>query len=145
MIRLRRKINEEGAPANAAGGGNIAGLGVGAAGEPGVSVAAQRKHQRKNASDPQTPVMGDILRRNTLDTNLTEEGKFAGNTTHIVPSDVYHSARLAKKERKHWRTYLDKSDHAKKISEWAKKNPKKPVILQDERTGAMCYARYGRS
>ena len=70
MIRLRRKINEEGAPANAAGGGNIAGLGVGASGEPGVSVAAQRKHQRQNASA--APIMGKILRRNMLDTELSE-------------------------------------------------------------------------
>jgi hypothetical protein len=73
MIRIRKKLNEEGAPANAAGGGNIAGLGIGAAGEPGISVAAQRKHQRTNAS----PIMGDILRRKTLETNLSESIRFA--------------------------------------------------------------------
>jgi hypothetical protein len=77
MIRIRKKLNEEGVPANAAGGGNIAGLGVGASGEPGISVAAQRKHQRTNASDPQTPIMGNILRRKTLDTNLSESIRFA--------------------------------------------------------------------
>jgi hypothetical protein len=70
MMKYRRKLNEDGAPANAAGGGNIAGLGVGAAGEPGVSVAAQRRHQRQNADA--APIMGNILRRKTLDTDLTE-------------------------------------------------------------------------
>ena len=130
------------------GSGAIAGLGVGPAGEPGVSVAAQRKHQRKNQEDPQTPIMGDILRRTKpnamIDTHLVETAMFAGHVTHIVPSNVYHKAKQAKKERKHWRTYLEDSDHAKVISDWSKKNRKKPIILQDERTGYMCYARYGK-
>ena len=42
-------MNEE-APANAVGGGNIAGMGVGSAGEPGVGKKAHKKYKDKNAA-----------------------------------------------------------------------------------------------
>lgn len=42
------QIVEDGVPANNVGGGNIAGLGVGSQGEPGVSRLAQRRIRKKN-------------------------------------------------------------------------------------------------
>lgn len=53
---------DEDAPTVNAGGGNVAGLGVGPQGEPGVSVKAQRKRQRNEKSTP-TPVILSMLRR----------------------------------------------------------------------------------
>lgn len=150
MIRLRRKINEEGV---SSGSGGVAGLGVDApgkpgSGEPGVSVSAQMAHQRKNKTNPETPVIGNIFRRlkptAMIDTHLVETTTFAGNTVHIVPSSVFHAVKDAKKKGQHWRTHLTDSEHAKVISAWARKNNKKPVVIQDERTGAMVYARYGK-
>ena len=41
----KREIDEE--PANAVGGGNIAGLGIGPDGEPGVSKKNQKKHKKR--------------------------------------------------------------------------------------------------
>ena len=41
----KREIDEE--PANAVGGGNIAGLGIGPDGEPGVSKNNQKKHKKR--------------------------------------------------------------------------------------------------
>lgn len=41
----------EDAPVNAVGGGNIAGMGVGPKGEPGVSPKAMAKYKRKNAQE----------------------------------------------------------------------------------------------
>jgi hypothetical protein len=43
------EMNEE-APANAVGGGNIAGMGVGPQGEPGVGKKAHKKHKDRNAA-----------------------------------------------------------------------------------------------
>lgn len=43
------EMNEE-APANAVGGGNIAGMGVGAQGEPGVTPKAMKRYKDKNAA-----------------------------------------------------------------------------------------------
>lgn len=50
MIKFRQYIEEEGVAANAVGGGNVAGLGVGAQGEPGVS-----KHRMKKIKDQAAP------------------------------------------------------------------------------------------
>jgi len=46
--QLFERAFEEDAPANAVGGGNVAGLGVGAQGEPGITPKAKRKYKRKN-------------------------------------------------------------------------------------------------
>jgi len=46
--QLFEKAFEEDAPANAVGGGNVAGLGVGDQGEPGITPKAARKYKRKN-------------------------------------------------------------------------------------------------
>lgn len=48
--RSRIKSIGEEAPANAVGGGNIAGIGVGAQGEPGVGKKAHKKYKAKNAA-----------------------------------------------------------------------------------------------
>jgi len=72
-----------------------------------------------------------------------ETGKFAGNQTFIVPTDLFHAAREAKKQKKHWTKYIGTDDvHSQAIRSYANKNNKKPIILQDKRTGAMMYARY---
>ena len=53
-LKSGAKINEE-APANAAGGGGVAGIGVGADGEPGVTPNAQKKYQKKNKAQAVIP------------------------------------------------------------------------------------------
>lgn len=143
------KIKED-APANAAGGGNIAGIGVGAQGEPGLKPKARLKYKRKNQQDVQD-LQGDIatlVRRAQPIVPITsikeeKEGTFAGNKTFIVPSKMFHDARMEKRKGKHWKTYIGEDEHGTAIREYANKNRKKAIILQDENTGAMCYARYG--
>lgn len=46
---LQGEVKEE-APANAVGGGNIAGMGVGPNGEPGVTPKAMKKYKSANAA-----------------------------------------------------------------------------------------------
>ena len=48
--RARIKSIGEEAPANAVGGGNIAGMGVGPQGEPGVTPKAMKRYKDKNAA-----------------------------------------------------------------------------------------------
>lgn len=149
---VRKARIEEDAPVNNAGSGNIAGLGVGAAGEPGISPIVQKKIQRKNRgeADARGAYMGMWRRKTPLQTEETgvrsfvvEKGKFAGNDTFIVPSDVFHKARMEKKKGKHWTSYIGEGEHADAIRKHARSNRGKPIILQDERTGALCYAAYG--
>jgi hypothetical protein len=47
--RMKRRLGEE--PVNNVGGGQIAGLGVGPQGEPGLTRAQQRRYKRRNQKD----------------------------------------------------------------------------------------------
>ena len=60
VISKIRRLNEE-APANAVGGGHIAGVGVGPQGEPGVDL---RKKKQRNWN-PFFKDMARVLRRNS--------------------------------------------------------------------------------
>ena len=86
----------------------------------------------------------NMIKEESEKTGDYKTGMFAGSTTFVVPSNIFHEAKLQKRRGKHWRTYIGEEDHWRHIREYAKKNPKKAIILQDERTGAMCYARYGK-
>lgn len=136
-------INED-APTVNAGSGNIAGLGVGPQGEPGVSKKAQRRIQRKEKSTP-TPVILSMLRRKAPNPIAEEFNTFAGAIVFEVSSTTFHNARTEKRKGKHWRTYLDECDELAEIREYANKNPGKPIVLQNRNTNEMCYVRYGKA
>jgi len=127
---VRRKINEE-APVNNVGGGNIAGVGVGKFGEPGVK---KSKYKRDNEKTPM------FRRKPAME---VKQGHFAGHKTFVVPNNIFERARLQKRKGGHWTKYLDEDAYGHAIREYANKNPYKPVIFEDEKTGAMVYARYG--
>lgn len=101
-----------------AGSGAVAGLGVGPQGEPG-----------------RPPELMPMVKR----------GKpFLGVETYIVPSRVFNQIREAKRKGKHWRKYLDEDDTFHHIRMEAKKNKKGAIIIEDENTGALCFAKYGK-
>jgi hypothetical protein len=116
-IFARKKLAEE-APVNNAGSGNVAGLGVGPKGEPG----------RK----PMMPMV-----RRSKD--------FAGKAVFSVPPNLYDEARLEKRKYQRWTKYLEENsyDELAPIREFANANPTKPIIIENEKTGAMCYVKYG--
>lgn len=136
MKKTLKKIKEE-APANSAGSGEIAGLGVGPQGEPGVK---KTKYKKKNEKD--TAILMGLIRRKM---NIAEETTFAGKQVFVVPSSVFNEMKLQKRKGTHWSTYIQENDYMTPIREYANKNPKKAVIIQCENTGAMLYARYGKS
>ena len=145
--RAAGKRFDEDAPANAAGGGQIAGLGTTSAGKPAnfAEPGVPPKNKYKKENEQESPVMGDILRRPML-ARLTENtGIFAGHMTHKVPRNVFNRIMQEKAKGKHWRKYLGEHDSTIGIREYANRNPHKPVIIEDEDTGYMCYARYGKS
>lgn len=110
---------KEDVPVNAAGGGAVAGIGVGPQGEPG----------RPKELMP-------MARRGK---------KFMGVETYIVPSRVFNQVRDAKRKGKHWRKYLDEDDTFHHIRAEARKNKKSAIIIEDENTGALIFARYGKN
>lgn len=74
-------------------------------------------------------------------------GKFAGHTTFKFPTAKYNSfLHQSKADRKWWQTYMGENaaDALEEIREYARKNPKSPIIFEDADTGACFYARYGK-
>jgi len=128
------KIQNEDAPTNAVAQNSVAGI----TGDPPVSVKAQKRIQKKQKTTS-TPVIMSMLRR-----KLVSEETFAGAVVFEVSTTVFHTAKMEKRKGKHWRTYLEEDDCFRHIREYAQKNPKKGIILRNERTGEMFYARYGK-
>lgn len=108
-------LNED-APTVNAGGGQVAGIGIGAKGEPGRSNTAT------------------VIRRT----------QFAGNECFEVDEDRYNKARLGKQKFAHYKTYVGEDDVGKAIRDYGRQNPNKAIVLKSEKTGAMLYLKYGK-
>jgi hypothetical protein len=104
---------EEDAPANAVGGGNIAGI----TGDPPMGKGAQAA----------------FLRR------------FGKNHVFVVDTERINKARLGKKKYLKYEKYVGSDEVGDAIRQYGRKYPKRPIILQDDKTGAMTFLRYGRS
>lgn len=124
----------------AVGGGDVAGLGVGAKGEPGVSP----RHQPKKNKSVANPIIADMLKRRSpvMEEEHLEEETFAGAVVFEVSSKLFHNITLQKRKGKHWRTYLEEDDCYAEIREYANKNPKKKIVIRNENTGEMRYIRH---
>lgn len=116
---LLKALKEE-APTNNVGSGNIAGVGVGPKGEPG-----------------RNPSLMPMVRRSK---------DFGGKAVFSVPSKMYDEARLEKRKYQRWTKYLDENsyDELAPIREYANAYPNRPIIIENEKTGAMCYIKYGK-
>lgn len=134
-----KKVYEDGAPTNSAGGGGIAGIGVGPQGEPGVH---PRHQPKKNRTPSHKSVVMAMVKR--APPNMVAENTFAGAVVFEVSSNTFHNAKMEKRKGKHWRTYLDECDELSEIREYANKHPKRPIVLQNRNTNEMVYVRYGK-
>jgi hypothetical protein len=69
--------------------------------------------------------------------------KFAGYNVFEVDGTTFHRCRLGKLKFKHWKQYVGEDVQGTAIREFANKNYRKSIILQDEKTGAMLFVRAG--
>jgi len=133
-LKKQMPISEDGegggAPTNSAGGGAIAGIGVGPKGEPGVNPKANT-----------SPVIGDMFRRKAV--NESEE-MFGGHRVFLVDTERFHKARLAKRAQHKYTKYVGDDEIGDNIRTYGRSNPGKPILLKDKNTGAMQYLKYGR-
>ena len=70
--------------------------------------------------------------------------RFAGAKVFKVPTTTFMRARLGKKKYARYRKILGEIDNGEEIRQYCLKNYKEPIVLEDERTGAMLYLRYGK-
>ena len=99
----------------AVGGGNIAGLGVSNPSKPGQSEPGVKRK------------------------------KFAGSEVFKVPTSIFMKARFGKKRYGKYEQYVGNDEVGETIRQYGRSNPGKPIVLQDELTGAMIYLKYGRA
>lgn len=74
---------------------------------------------------------------------MARRGKIFGVETFIVSSSTFNSIKHQKKKGVHWKRYLEEDDAYHDLREYARKKRKGPIIVEDERTGACMYVRYG--
>lgn len=70
--------------------------------------------------------------------------RFANSDVFVVDTKRYMNARFGKKKYLKYEKYVGNDEIGNAIREYGRKYPKKPIILQDELTGAMMFLRYGR-
>ncbi len=90
--------------------------------------------QKYNRTEPR-------LRKEDADvTPITPDSTFASMPVFKVNQDDFARCQDGKKKHAHWNKHIDtKSDYGKKIHGYAKKNPKKSIIVQDDKSGHMVY------
>jgi Asp-tRNA(Asn)/Glu-tRNA(Gln) amidotransferase C subunit len=71
--------------------------------------------------------------------------RFAKNDVFVVDTERFNKARIGKKKYLKYEKYVGNDEVGNAIRDYGRKYPKKPIILQDELTGAMTFLRHGRS
>ena len=140
-----KKKNED-APANATGS-SVAGTG------DDVTGVGKKKKKKKNPWDKYAPDAlgkqfgGQATRKfymesvdGVVEPNTSPDDTFAGVDVFSVNDDDFNTCKHGKKKYQRWDKYVDvESETGKKIVGYAKKNPKKSIIVQHDKTGHMLY------
>ena len=87
--------------------------------------------QKYNRTEPRLREEGEVA---------TPDSVFAQMPVFKVTQDEFAKCKDVKKRYERWSKHIDtESDYGKKIHAYAKKNPKKSIIVQDDKSGHMVY------
>ena len=70
--------------------------------------------------------------------------KFRNADVFSVDPTMYHKARFGKKKYTKYSNYVGEDEAGQYIRAYARRYPKKPIIVMDSSTGCMQYLRYGK-
>ena len=104
----------------------------------------KKKKKKKMPWDKYAPdALGRQFRMENIDVvepNLTPDDTFAGVDVFNVNDNEFMNCKHGKKKHERWSNYVDMdSESGKRIYGYAKKNPKKSIIVQHDKTGHMLY------
>ena len=106
----------------------------------------KKKKKKKGAWDKYSPdALGRQFHMESTDAvavepNITPDDTFAGVDVFNVGDTEYNNCKFGKKKHERWSNYVDvDSESGKRIYGYAKKNPKKSIIVQHDKTGHMIY------
>ncbi len=108
-----------------------------------------KRIQRALEEDSPTTATGGMDYRDIpLDLSKTPKGlikkKFGGIDVFGVDTSLFGRSLLGKKKYGRYKSYVGEDDIGKYITAWARKYPKKPIIVMDSATGCMQYLRHGK-
>lgn len=113
--------------------------------EPIVSPEAARKYKKKNKKNPPVGRRVGAIQigegdDDPIDKNIERHGDFV---VFIVDVDTFNAAKLGKKRFDRYSKYVGTTDLGEQIRQYGRQNPKMPVILKDEKSGQLCFLKYG--
>lgn len=69
------------------------------------------------------------------------DSNFAGSAVFRVSSGAFCGLTKGKNPKDRWKKYIEEDEIGQRISHYARKNPRRPIIIQNEADGSMVYAR----
>jgi hypothetical protein len=124
MKRFSQHIDED-APANAAGNGGVAGIGIGPKGEPGVDLKKRKKEIEDMAKDAQ------------LD---EDRDTFAGAPVFTVDLDRVMATKHPKNRYHKYSRYVGTDEIGETIRQHGRKH-RGDIVIKDHATQVMTYLR----
>ena len=70
--------------------------------------------------------------------------RFANNDVFVVDTKRYMNARLGKRKYLKYETYVGNDEVGEALRQYGRQNPNKPIVLEDEKTGAMIFLRQSK-
>ena len=116
-----------------------------------ISGAGKKKKKKKSPWDKYAPdALGKqfggtasrkyYMESTVAEPNVTPDDTFAGVDVFNVNDSDFNNCKFGKKKHARWDKYVDvESETGKRITDYAKKNPKKSIIVQHDKTGHMLY------
>ena len=142
--RTEPRLRDEEAPVNATGS-PIAGT----SGDPDeiATLLFRRKKKKKKKDKDKYKVKEDVETPDVAVDVITPDSTFASMPVFKVNSADFAKCKFGKTKFSRWARHIDtNSKMGKRIYNYAKKNPKKSIIVQHEKSGHMLYLRkYSKS
>lgn len=118
--------------------------------EPVVGPLARKRYKKKNlktargenGTGPRS-VDGTCFRENEEEEEINGVEQHGDFRVFNVDSGTFNKAKYGKKRFDRYNKYVGDAELGDHIREYGRRNPKMPVILKDEKTGQLCFLRYG--
>ena len=137
--RTEPRLRDEAAPVSSTGS-DIAGT----SGDPDeIATRLFRRKRKKNKKDKdKDKVKEDVETPDIALDVITPDSTFASMPVFKVSSDDFARCKFGKDKFARWAKHIDTdSEMGQRIYNYAKKNPKKSIIVQHEKSGHMLYLR----
>ena len=138
MAKTFGQFIKEDAPANAAGNGGVAGIGVGPKGEPGVNLKKKKKPEMLQL----TQVKESFTSEPALGDKSQAPETFAGTRVFEVSSDTMHKSLHGKNRYHRYSRYVGEDETGQQVRAHGRAGH--DVILKDATTAVMTYLKRRR-